>query len=478
MKHFGWRWVAASSLFLIAILIRTGAAETRPQYGGTVRIAIREAPESLDPVDATQADSVARRNLLALIFETLVTVDERGRIHPELAVEWQVAPGNQRWQFRVRRSVKFHDGSALTAEIAASSLRTANPSWKVFAEGDAVIVECDHGDADLPAELALPRNSIVRRNGGGKLIGTGPFRIDDWQAGKRLTLSVEENHWHGRAFVDMIEVEMGRNYQEQLVELKLGTADLVEVAPEQGHRVAMEGRRVITSQPMELVALAFGSDAQTADEKLLRSSLAHSVERTSMRSVLLQGTGQATASVLPNWMGGYGFAFSTDADLKLARREREQVRTTANWTVGYDANDSLARVLVERVALNAKDAGIVLRPTAGTAPLQSDLPRLDIPGPDLPRLDLRLVRIPLASTDPWVALASVAGALGMAMPRLNGDSAEDLYAAERALLAEQRVIPLFHLPAEWASSPAVKDWRPASDGSWRLDEVWMGREEQ
>jgi hypothetical protein len=197
-----------------------------------------------------------------------------------------------------------------------------------------------------------------------------------------------------------------------------------------------------------------------------------------MRSVLLQGTGQATASVLPNWMGGYGFAFSTDADLKLARREREQVRTTANWTVGYDANDSLARVLVERVALNAKDAGIVLRPTAGTAPLQSDLPRLDIPGPDLPRLDLRLVRIPLASTDPWVALASVAGALGMAMPRLNGDSAEDLYAAERVLLAEQRVIPLFHLPAEWASSPAVKDWRPASDGSWRLDEVWMGREEQ
>ncbi|MGA2417074.1 MAG: ABC transporter substrate-binding protein [Candidatus Sulfotelmatobacter sp.] len=456
MKRFGWAWFAASSM-LLRSLMGPAAAETRPQYGGTLRIAMLESPGSLDPSDATQPDSLARRNLLGLIFETLVTVDERGRVQPALAVDWQAASGKQRWQFRLRRGVKFHDGSGLTAEIAASALRTANPSWKVFAEGESVIVEMDRADADFPAELALPHNSMVKRMGNGKLSGTGPFHIEDWQAGKKLTLGAEENQWRGRAFVDRIEVEMGRNFHDQLVELDLGRADLIEVPPETGPRVATEGRRVSASQPMELVALVFSGEAQSAEEKLLRRALAHSVERASMRGAVLQGAGQAAASILPNWISGFGFAFAGAANLELARREREQVRSAPNLTVGYDANDSLARVLAERVALNARDAGISLQTTTAA------------------KSDLRLARIALPSADPWVALRGVAEALGVALPRTSGTSVEELYAAERGLLAGQRVIPLFHLPAEWAASNALQDWSPAADGGWRLEDVWLGK---
>jgi peptide/nickel transport system substrate-binding protein len=467
MKRFGWQWIAASSLLLAsAVSVPVAGAETRPQYGGTLRVAMREAPKSLDPcagLGELQADSLARWNLMRLIFETLVTVDDRGRTHSGLAVEWQAEPGNQRWRFRLRPGVKFQDGGTLTAEIAASALRTANPSWKVFGERDSVVLEQDRGDAELPAELALPRNSIVKRDRGGKLIGTGAFHIEDWQPGKKLTLRAEEDHWQGRAFVDTIEVEMGRSVPEQLVELELGKADLVEVAPEQEHRVTTEGYRVSSSEPVELVALAFVSDAQTAEERLLRAALAHSMQRGSMQSAVLQGAGEATGSILPNWMSGYGFAFPIDAELKLAGREREQAVTAANWTVRYDANDSLARLLAERVALNARDAGIGMHAAAA-----------DMYQPDLLRSELRLVRIPLTSADPWIALANVAGTLGMAMPKESGHAVENLYLAEQALLARQRVIPLFHLPAEWAVSAALKGWKPAADGSWRLEEVGVG----
>ena len=417
---------------------------------------------SLDPLAAgadARSDSFAQRNLLALIFETLVTLDDRGRLHPGLATDWQAAPGNQRWQFRLRRGVKFHDGAPLTAEIVASSLRAANPSWKVFTEGDSVIVERDKADPDLPAELALTRNSILKRNSGGKPNGTGPFRIEDWLLAKKLTLVAEEEHWRGRAFVDKLEIEMGINFHEQVVELETGKADLVEVAPEQGHRVTMEGRRVSTSQPMELVALVFAGDAQTPDEKLLRHALAESLERNSMRSALLQGAGQPAASILPNWMSGYGFTFSSDADLDRARHERAQVRSAPNWTVGYDANDSVARLLVERIALNATDAGLALQPTS------------------LATAGLRLVRLPLDMADPWIALSKAAGILGMAMPKRSGDTVEGLYSTERELLAGQRMIPLFHLPAEWASSPTLRDWKPGADGNWRLDDSWMRKEQ-
>ncbi len=460
MKRFVWLWLAASSLALAA---RVARAETRPQYGGTLRIAIREEITSLDPGDSAQSDSLARRNVLGLIFETLVTVDDRGRVHPALATYWQADPGNQRWQFEIRHGVKFHDGSELTPEVAAAALRAANPAWRVFAQGDFVVVECDHADSELPAELALTRNSIARKNGGGKnggvkVSGTGPFHIEDWQPGKHLTLAAEENHWRGRAFVDSIDIQMGTNLREQLLELESGKADVVEVAPEQAQRVAMAGQQVRRSQPVELLALVFADEPRTADEKMMRSALAHSIERSSMCSVLLQGSGTPAASLLPNWMTGYGFAFSTEVELKRAREERAEVHNAPALSVGYDANDSLARTLVDRVALNAQDSGLTLRPMASA------------------NAGLRLMRIPLASADPWVELENVAGVLGLAMPQTAGSSIEDLFVAEQALLAKQRVIPLLYLPTEWALSPAVRDWRVGADGNWRLDEVSMGKD--
>ena len=79
------------------------------------------------------------------------------------------------------------------------------------------------------------------------------------------------------------------------------------------------------------------------------------------------------------------------------------------------------------VALNARDAGLSLQPTAGAS------------------ADLRVVRIPLAAAEPWIALANVAAAIGLPSPKNNGGSAEDLYSAEQGLLGTKRLIPLFPL---------------------------------
>src|ERR1700693_2172317 len=295
MRRFDWRWFVVSSMMVVAVAAN---AETRPQYGGVLHVAIRAAPVSLDPADSTQPNSFARRSLTMLMFDTLVSTDENGRVQPSLATAWQVEPGSQRWRFRVRPGVKFHDGTPLTAEIAAGSLRAANPSWNVIADADSVVIEWDNSNPDLLAELALPRNAISRRNGASKPIGTGPFHIVDWQPGKKLVLAAEENCWRGRPFLDAIEIETGKSFRDQMTALELGKAALVEVAPEQAHRVSQERRRLETSMPVELLALVFARDAATPEEKLLRQALALSVARSSIRSVLLQGAGQPTGSIL------------------------------------------------------------------------------------------------------------------------------------------------------------------------------------
>src|SRR5213075_1461718 len=96
----------------------------------------------LDPAELDPAlpDSIGRRAVSMLMFDTLVTLDENLRIQPGLAMAWQTSAGNQRWQLQIRPGVKFHDGTALSAEVAASSLRAANPGWKVSTEGASGVV--------------------------------------------------------------------------------------------------------------------------------------------------------------------------------------------------------------------------------------------------------------------------------------------------------------------------------------------------
>jgi peptide/nickel transport system substrate-binding protein len=409
---------------------------------------------SLDP--AAQPDSIAQRNLTRLMFDTLVTMDDRGRLQPALATSWQVAPGNQRWQFWLRRGVKFHDGSPLTPEAVAAALRAGNPDWNVLPAVDSVIIERNASDLDLAAQLARPRNAISKRSEGRTLIGTGPFHITDWQPGKKLALAADEGYWGGRAFLDAIEIEMGKASRDQLLALDIGKADIAEVAPEQSHRASTEGRRVVTSAPVELMALMFAKDRQSPEDGKLRDALALSIDRSSIRSVVLQGAGEPGAGILPNWVSGYAFVFPADQNLDRARQLRSEVRQAPSWTLGYDAGDALARVIAERIALNARDAGITLQTTtSGTA-------------------DLRLVRSTLASLNARIALAGAASATGLPAPKINGDSVDELYQAENGMLQTQRLIALFQLPVSYALSPAVKDWSQERDGSRHLENLWLG----
>jgi ABC-type transport system substrate-binding protein len=342
----------------------------------------------------------------------------------------------------------------VTAQSVATSLHLTNSSWNVAVEGESVIFEFETAEPGLPAKLALARNAIVKRDANGRLSGTGPFRIADWQPGKTLSLAADDNCWRGRAFLDGIQVAMGRSYRDQMTALELGRADLVEVAPEQAHRVSPERYQILHSPPMELVALEFTREASSPEESTLRQALNLSVERGSIYSVLLQGAGVPAGSVLPTWMSGYGFVFSVEANLAKARQLREQARTAQNWKLGYDGGDPLARLLAERIALNAKDAGLTLQPTPAGG-------------------DLRLLRIPLASSDPRTALDAAFTRLNLPQAKVRSTLVDGLYAEEQAALATARVIPLIDLPATYASTPKLKEWAVRPDGSWDVASAWL-----
>jgi ABC-type transport system substrate-binding protein len=240
-----------------------------------------------------------------------------------------------------------------------------------------------------------------------------------------------------------------------MLALDLGKLDVIEIAPELAR--TQEGRRIVSSPPVELVALVFSRD-QSAAEGRLREALAMSIDRSSLNNVLLQGSGEPAGGLLPNWLTGYSFLFPASSNLNRARQLSTGSRPAAPWRLTYDSADPLARLIAERISLTARDAGLGLQPV--------------VTGPG----DLQLVRVPLASLDARTALASVAEQLGLPAPKFAGDSAEDLYATESALLQSGRVIPLLFLRTSYGLGSSVRNWKVAGMGSWDLPDLWLAAE--
>jgi ABC-type transport system substrate-binding protein len=129
----------------------------------------------------------------------------------------------------------------------------------------------------------------------------------------------------------------------------------------------------------------FTRERRSSEDGRLREALSFSLDRSSMRNAA-SGEGEVAGGILPGWLSGYD-SVSGKTDLTRAQQLKSGVKTTS-WTLGYNSNDPLGRLLAERIALNARDSGIAIQVTSS-----SDA-------------DLRLLRIPLVSLDPPLALRS------------------------------------------------------------------------
>ncbi len=175
----------------------------------------------------------------------------------------------------------------------------------------------------------------------------------------------------------------------------------------------------------------------------VREAVALSIDRAAIHSVRLQGQGEVSGALLPQWLSGYSFVFPTARNVARAH-QIAPAPTALNFA--YDRQDPVIRAIAERVAVNASEVGITLRP--GGAPA------------------VTLTRLPVTSRDPWIVLEEFAGLLKLPAP-----TSANLYEAENAMLESFQVIPLFHLPQGWMMQSRVKDWAGKNGSNWA--DAWL-----
>jgi len=443
------RWLAAASLALAAL------APARPRYGETLRVQMSAVIQTPDPAEwpADPVEAAAKARLISMVFEPLVKLDDSGRPQPALAISWRQDNGGRRWQFRLRPGVKFHDGTPLTAAVAAAALGARG--YSTVGTGETISIQSEKPLPDLPRELAQPRNAIVNRTPEGALAGTGPFRLADWTRARRAALAAFEDYWSGRAYLDAVEIAMNRPPREQMLDIELGRADLVEIPIAEHRRAQQRNLRLWTSNPSELMAILFERNRPTVQDARLREILGLAVDRGAMHAALLQRLGEPTGALLPQWISGHAFLFAPARDLARARQLLPTGQTPLQ--LACEATDPLARLIADRIALNAREAGLTVRVVTTAA-----------------EPDLRLVRLPVTSANAVEALE----ALGQAHELSGEPTPESLYRTERRLLAEQWIVPLFHVPVIFGLSPRLRNWMPSRSGAWKLEDVWLSLAEK
>ena len=459
----------------VLVVCALATASTRPHYGSTARVLVQHKITTLDPL--VESDYPADRDKLsALMLETLTEFDAHGHLSPRLASSWQSEAGQRVWQFQLRLA-SFHDGTVVTSAAVVASLKAANPDWKITANNrQTFTIETSVPSPHLPELLSLSKFAIVKRPADNSLVGSGPYKLSQWQGGDRAVFTANDDYWGGRPYPDSIEVQMGASLREHLLERTLGRDHAAQLSIDQAHALEQTSQNILVSRPSELLAIVFlQSDYDPNGRRKpvdahIREALAYALNRAAVSNVLLQRKAAPATALLPQWLTGYEFMFADKANLEQARKLRTGAGTVPPVSLAYDFADPVSKMVAERIAVDAREAGITIQPfgdphvTTKTARRTSNA-------------DAVLLRVPLPALDPSAALAGVADNLDVSQELsstiLNAGRPDELFAAERRILEDYRIIPVAHISQVLWLNSSVHNWQQLPDGEWRLDQMWV-----
>jgi peptide/nickel transport system substrate-binding protein len=252
------RIVRSFLLLSVAVTAPLFAASPSPAQtrGGTLVYSTVAGPASLDPY---MAGSLVELEIIHEIFETLVAMDENYNARPMLASRVDVSNEAKTFTFALRKGVKFSNGQEMTAaDVQASFERFAKVSTNAPLLADVekyetpdpytFIVHLKNTNAvfvDLLKSstyplVVLPASQKDKPAREVEIIGTGPFKLGEWQKDSHLILLRNDNYtadetakdsdgFAGKktAYLDSVRYNFIPEANARLAALQTGKSDVI-----------------------------------------------------------------------------------------------------------------------------------------------------------------------------------------------------------------------------------------------------------
>jgi peptide/nickel transport system substrate-binding protein len=320
-------------ILLAVVVVLASVSATVAQPKGTLVVGLVAEPVNLDPAQVTDLNSnrVGRR-----VVETLVTFPgEKTEIVPGLAESWNISKDGLQYTFKLRKDIKFHDGTPFNAAAVKFSIeRQINPDHPAskigkypFANyffGNVKAVEVLSDDrvafllkeprASFLAVLSAAAASIVSPTAVMKAgqdyvsapVGTGPFKFGSWERGQRVVLEKNPNYWKGAVKYDRVVFRPIVEDQARLTELLTGQLDLIVGVPADfvGQLETNQKVALLKQTGVHVWYLGINNQKKPLDDKRVRQALNYAVNKDAIVKDVLKGTGTPSRGpVQPNTWG-------------------------------------------------------------------------------------------------------------------------------------------------------------------------------
>lgn len=331
---------------------------------GTLVVALRSDPESLDPYFVYHPSGFV---VLETLYDSLVMADERGRIVPHLAKQWTVLDDTT-IEFTLRTGVTFHNGEPFDAESVKYSIeRVLDESLQSGLQSDYAVIEAVQivSPDRVRIHLARPESSIIWRLSelaivppkyaeavgpqgmGRRPVGTGPFRFVEMVRDSHVIVEANDDYFGTGSKpgpgVERIVFRIIPEPATRIAELRAGNVHIIEHVPvDMASLVTKAGAEVkaVDTGRFFVAWFAGGDESPLADVKV-RQALNYAIDTETVIDALLGGYAVPIAS--PFTPGTFGFDPTVKPyhyDIETAKDLLAEAGYPDGFTLTIDAPDS------------------------------------------------------------------------------------------------------------------------------------------
>lgn len=310
-----------------AAMIPTGFGAQAQQSQALLRAAITGF-SVINTFDPAKVSLLPESYVVWAVFNALVKFNEKMEIVPDLAESYSFTDPNT-LVFKLRKGVKFHDGSVMTSDDVKFSLdrimdeKTASPnrpklfSIKGIETPDAYTVKILTYTAFAPLLTYLANSrtgtQIVSRKAvetmGAKFdlspIGTGPYKLVEWKTGNSVRLEAFPDYFGGAPKIATITMPLIGEESSGLTALQGGQVDLTSTAPfasipslENDPKI-----KVYKQAGLNTRYIALNNRKAPFDDPHFRRALSMAFDRQAMVRSVVFGEGSVPPGLLPPAIG-------------------------------------------------------------------------------------------------------------------------------------------------------------------------------
>lgn len=258
----------------------------------------------------------------SLIFSGLTAHNAQNEVVPALAEKWEFDEATNTYTFHLRQGVKWHDGEPFTSQDVKFTLETImdpeNASeiasnyediTKIEIPDDTTVMislkapnvaMLDYLTVGMLPEHLLAGKEIATDDFNQHPVGTGPYRLTQWEIGQSIVLEKNEEYFGGEPEIDTVIFKIVPDEKVRAVQLKSGELDLAQVSPQDGETFQnAEGYTVYDMNTADYRGILYNFNHPFFQKhREVINALSYAIDRQSIIDTVLLGKGEIAYSPL------------------------------------------------------------------------------------------------------------------------------------------------------------------------------------